>query len=427
MKSVCENGLTGNCDSDYSEVTFTVDDNGQPVHSDAQVEIRPRIFLEGNFFLDVQPGQPERPRSLERRHHPDHPDLDRGPARPDPDHAPGARPGQPAEAARGLRHGAQLTSRRAADDATQDPEVQGLTAARGDQQVLHLRRRPAARDSAIVNEALQGTDPHDLSNLIAAQAKVFGALSRPRVPAPGPDHQLQHRHRRARRRVGQPRSARSSLLGPTLAIAEPSLRHTNATLPLPARLRARPGEGHPGAAGDDRRLAALARARPTALLGKDELGYIANQLRLDRPGRRQVGGRRPRPLPPDRPAQRLRRQRAAADRRRRAERLRPRLQLRHRRAELQGVRLRDRPVSRARAAPSTATDPRCASSRPAARPRRAARSRTCARRCRVRSAPAATRSGAARTTPPIGTRPGARQPSLRSAPTSPARATRSPT
>ena len=106
VKSVCENGLTGNCNSDYSDVTFTVDDNGQPVHSDAQVEIRPRIFLEGNFFLDVHPGQPERALSLERRHHSDHPDLDGRPARPDPDLAPGSRSGQPAEAARGLRHDA---------------------------------------------------------------------------------------------------------------------------------------------------------------------------------------------------------------------------------------------------------------------------------------------------------------------------------
>jgi phospholipid/cholesterol/gamma-HCH transport system substrate-binding protein len=58
VKSVCANGLTGTCASNYSEVTFTVDSNGQPVHSDAQIEIRPRIFLEGNFFLDVHPGSP---------------------------------------------------------------------------------------------------------------------------------------------------------------------------------------------------------------------------------------------------------------------------------------------------------------------------------------------------------------------------------
>ena len=46
---------------DAAEVTFTVDDEGQPIREDAQVEIRPRIFLEGNFFLDVKPGSPSAP------------------------------------------------------------------------------------------------------------------------------------------------------------------------------------------------------------------------------------------------------------------------------------------------------------------------------------------------------------------------------
>src|SRR5207247_10900942 len=41
-----------------AESTFTVDDSGQPVRADAQVVIRPRLFLEGNFFLDLSPGSP---------------------------------------------------------------------------------------------------------------------------------------------------------------------------------------------------------------------------------------------------------------------------------------------------------------------------------------------------------------------------------
>ena len=31
-----------------AEVTFTVEDSGQPVREDAQIEIRPRIFLEAS-------------------------------------------------------------------------------------------------------------------------------------------------------------------------------------------------------------------------------------------------------------------------------------------------------------------------------------------------------------------------------------------
>ena len=48
-------------DGDTVKVTFSVDEAGQPIHADATVEIRPRLFLEGNFFLDVDPGSPSAP------------------------------------------------------------------------------------------------------------------------------------------------------------------------------------------------------------------------------------------------------------------------------------------------------------------------------------------------------------------------------
>ena len=32
-----------------------------PIHTDAEVEIRPRLFLEGNFFVDLSPGSPSAP------------------------------------------------------------------------------------------------------------------------------------------------------------------------------------------------------------------------------------------------------------------------------------------------------------------------------------------------------------------------------
>jgi phospholipid/cholesterol/gamma-HCH transport system substrate-binding protein len=39
-------------------VTMELDDAALPVHADATVRVRPRIFLEGNFFLDLRPGTP---------------------------------------------------------------------------------------------------------------------------------------------------------------------------------------------------------------------------------------------------------------------------------------------------------------------------------------------------------------------------------
>jgi ABC-type transporter Mla subunit MlaD len=37
-------------------LTMEIEKNGLPIHKDAELKIRPRIFLEGNFFVDMQPG-----------------------------------------------------------------------------------------------------------------------------------------------------------------------------------------------------------------------------------------------------------------------------------------------------------------------------------------------------------------------------------
>src|ERR671916_1890728 len=37
-------------------VTMRIQDKGRPLHEDATFRIRPRIFLEGNFFVDATPG-----------------------------------------------------------------------------------------------------------------------------------------------------------------------------------------------------------------------------------------------------------------------------------------------------------------------------------------------------------------------------------
>jgi phospholipid/cholesterol/gamma-HCH transport system substrate-binding protein len=39
-------------------VEMAIDDRGRPIHSDATLKIRPRLFLEGNFYVDLKPGTP---------------------------------------------------------------------------------------------------------------------------------------------------------------------------------------------------------------------------------------------------------------------------------------------------------------------------------------------------------------------------------
>jgi phospholipid/cholesterol/gamma-HCH transport system substrate-binding protein len=42
-------------------VELAIDDAGRPIRRDATLKIRPRLFLEGNFYVDLKPGSPSAP------------------------------------------------------------------------------------------------------------------------------------------------------------------------------------------------------------------------------------------------------------------------------------------------------------------------------------------------------------------------------
>ena len=42
-------------------VTMELDPKALPLHRDATFKVRPRIFLEGNYFVDIAPGSPSAP------------------------------------------------------------------------------------------------------------------------------------------------------------------------------------------------------------------------------------------------------------------------------------------------------------------------------------------------------------------------------
>lgn len=44
-----------------AEITMAIKESGRPLHRDATLAIRPRLFLEGNFFVDLRPGSPSAP------------------------------------------------------------------------------------------------------------------------------------------------------------------------------------------------------------------------------------------------------------------------------------------------------------------------------------------------------------------------------
>ena len=162
-------------DGDATTVTFTVEGKGQPIHDDAFAAIRPRIFLEGNFFVDLSPGSPSAP------------ELDSGETIPVSRTSTWVQIDQVLTALQApvradLSHllesyGTALTHKpTAAEDRTQEPEVRGRTAGQALNRAFHTGG-DAGRYSAQVTNALLGTQPGDLSRLVAGTGRAFGALA----------------------------------------------------------------------------------------------------------------------------------------------------------------------------------------------------------------------------------------------------------
>jgi ABC-type transporter Mla subunit MlaD len=162
-------------DGDATTVTFTVDGKGRPIHTDAFAMIRPRIFLEGNFFLDLDPGSPSAP------------ELDGGSTIPISRTSTAVQIDEVltalqspvrADLSRLLEsYGTALTHEpTAAEDANQLPEVRGLTGAEAFNNVFKYGG-DAGRYSAQVTNAFLGTQQRDLSRLVAGAGRTFGAFA----------------------------------------------------------------------------------------------------------------------------------------------------------------------------------------------------------------------------------------------------------
>ena len=167
-------GIEASGDNKAAVVTMEIQDKGLPIHKDAELKIRPRIFLEGNFFVEIKPGSPSAP------------NLSSG------DTLPITQTAEPVQLDQVLTalqsdtrtelqdaldgFGQALTSRPTGmEDADQDPLVHGLTGA----QALNKASQyaPAAfKDTSIVNEAFLGTEPHDLSGVVKNVGVVAKAL-----------------------------------------------------------------------------------------------------------------------------------------------------------------------------------------------------------------------------------------------------------
>ncbi len=156
-------------------VTMEIKQGGLPIHEDATVKIRPRIFLEGNWFVELQPGTPTTP-TVSSGHT-----------------IPIAQTSDPVQLDQVLNalntdtranlqtflieYGAALTKKpTAVEDAEQAAEVRGLSAAQALNKV-YTYAPEAEKGTAIVNQALGGVQDGDLTKLIANIGTVTKALN----------------------------------------------------------------------------------------------------------------------------------------------------------------------------------------------------------------------------------------------------------
>src|SRR5215212_669561 len=242
-----------------AQVTMQMKEAGLPIKKDAELKIRPRIFLEGNFFVDLEPGSPSAG------------ELDKGGVIP------------VTQTAAPVQFGDLLTALQR--DTRTDLQTflreysKGLSdgGAEGFNQAIKYWK-PAYLNSSLANDATLGQDPnHDLQRVLKGQQKTFAALVKD-------ERSLKDLVTNfnvtagAFAREDVALAAAVPALRDTLKVGYPALGSLDAALPS---LRAFAHDALPGVRSSDPTLAAsmpfITQAR--ALMSKKELRGTARVLR----------------------------------------------------------------------------------------------------------------------------------------------------
>jgi ABC-type transporter Mla subunit MlaD len=139
-------------------VTMEITDEGRPIKEDATFKLRPRLFLEGNMFVDVTPGSPQ---SAEA---------------PDGHTFPVMQTGAAVQLDQvlttlqsGVRRNLQIFLKEFGNALTKYGGAEGF-------RQLYRTSPGAYKYTSLVNQAFLGTQPHDLSNLIRNLDSTVQAL-----------------------------------------------------------------------------------------------------------------------------------------------------------------------------------------------------------------------------------------------------------
>jgi phospholipid/cholesterol/gamma-HCH transport system substrate-binding protein len=250
-------------------VTMRIGRSGRPVHTDAQAKIRPRIFLEGNFFVDLAPGTPSAPELKDGHTIPIN------------------------QTATPVQFDQLLTSLQS--DTREDLKLllheYGEALDKGGAKAFNRSIRywePAYRDTAIVNDAMLGREAHDLSGYIDHAGATAAALDRNPAQLKSLITDFNTTAAAFAREEDNLRSAVAELPR-TLRAAQPALGALNASFP-PVRAFAReldPGVRSSGPALDAsiplvRQLRGLVSEHELRGLSRDLKPTVASLARLSR-------------------------------------------------------------------------------------------------------------------------------------------------
>lgn len=150
-------------DGDATRISFSLDANGLPVHRNATVRIRDRLFLEGSYYLDLDPGTPSAP-SLR-----------------DGGTIPLAQTSSPVQffqvlSTFDLAARADLTSMLRSLSVGLGPDHRLAASGAAGLREVTASLKPVLSDTAQVARALRGTQPGDVARLLDSASQVTGTL-----------------------------------------------------------------------------------------------------------------------------------------------------------------------------------------------------------------------------------------------------------
>jgi phospholipid/cholesterol/gamma-HCH transport system substrate-binding protein len=143
-----------------SVVTMELNEDALPLHEDATFKLRPRLFLEGNYFVDVQPGSPNAPETPENYTFP----VNQTSYSVQLDQVLTTLQGD-------VRTDLQIFLNQLGNALVKDGGAEGF-------RELYRTSAPAGKYTSQVNQAVLGTQPGDLSGLIQGLDRVVRGLGR---------------------------------------------------------------------------------------------------------------------------------------------------------------------------------------------------------------------------------------------------------